>query len=190
MRSSQDMSTIFETDRLILRTWKLEDRAPFLKINQDPKVMEFLRAPFTAQDVEEFIHRMETQNAQFHYMGWAVELKATGALIGAIGLHNVRFEAHFTPAVEILWRLGSEYWGQGLASEGAKATLEYAFDTLHLPEVVAYTVPRNLRSQRVMDKIGLKRDFEGDFLNPSVSPTHPLAHNILYRAQNPKSLAK
>ena len=136
------MLTIFETNRLIIRTWRPEDRAPFLKINQDPKVMEFLRAPFTPEDLEEFLHRMETHNAQFHYMAWAVELKATGALIGTIGLYNVRFQAHFTPAVEILWRLGSEYWGQGLATEGAQATLDYGFNTLHLPEIIAFTVPK------------------------------------------------
>ena len=182
------MPTVIETERLILRAWRPEDRAPFLAINQDPKVMEFLRAPWGAQDLEEFIERMEKQNSQFHYMAWAVELKSTGNLIGSIGLHNVQFEAHFTPAVEILWRLGSAYWGQGLASEGANATLEYGFKTLHLPEIVAFTVPKNLRSQRVMDKIGLKRDLQGDFLNPFVDPTHALAYNILYRLKRSQTL--
>lgn len=84
---------------------------------------------------------------------YAVELKNTGEMIGFLGLMPPSFEAHFTPAVEIGWRLSSTHWNQGYATEGAKAVLHYAFTSLNLPEVVSFTAVNNLASRRVMEKL-------------------------------------
>ncbi|NCT56545.1 MAG: GNAT family N-acetyltransferase [Legionella sp.] len=107
-------------------------------------------------------------------------MKETGELIGFIGLNYTDWESHFTPAVEVGWRLGSQYWGKGFASEGAKASLEYGFKQCGLKEIVSFTVPANIRSIRVMEKIGLKRDLNGDFSHPKLAADHPLSQHILY----------
>lgn len=174
------MTTLIETKRLILRTWKKEDAKPYFQINQDQKVTEFLRGPLTRQEVNDFILRANCHYDKHGYTLWAVELKQTGELIGFIGLNYTDWEAHFTPAVEIGWRLGSPYWGKGYATEGAKAALDYGFKQCRLQKIVSFTVPANLRSIRVMEKIGLKRDLNGDFAHPQLPACHPLSQHVLY----------
>lgn len=170
-----------ETEHLILRSWKEEDREPYFHINQDPKVIECLLGPLTEQQVDLFIEAMNKQQHDRNYTLWAVEEKATGGMMGFIGLNYVEWEAPFTPAVEIGWRLGSEYWGKGYATEGAKAVLEYGFEQLGLQEIVSFTVPANKRSQRVMEKIGMMREEKGDFCHPKLMADHPLSRHILCR---------
>ena len=104
--------------------------------------------------------------------------------MGFIGLNCPAWDAHFTPCVEIGWRLAAAFWGKGYATEGAKAALEYAFKHLKLPQVVAFSVSDNLKSRRVMEKIGMARDLAGDFLHPKLAPQHPLAKHVLYRIHN------
>lgn len=175
------MIIIIKTDRLILRTWQVEDSEAYFQMNQDPKVIEFLREPLSREQVCDFIHAANVHNDKHGYTLWAAELKKTGGLIGFIGLNDIAWQAHFTPAVEIGWRLGSQYWGKGYATEGAKAALEYGFKHCNLPEIVSFTVPANLRSIRVMEKIGLKRDIYGDFAHPKLPQDHPLSQHVLYR---------
>ena len=175
------MTIIISTERLILRTWQIEDEEAYFKINQDPKVIEFLSGPLTRKQVQDFIQYVRRHDEQHGYTTWAVELKETGALMGFIGLNTVAWQAHFTPAVEIGWRLGAEYWGKGYATEGAKAALDYGFKHCNLPEIVAFTVPANIRSIRVMEKIGLHRDIHGDFAHPKLPKDHPLSKHVLYR---------
>lgn len=175
------MATIIETERLILRTWQKEDAEAYFQINQDPQVIEFLRGPMTKEQVDEFISAMIIHNDKHSYTLWAVELKETDELIGFIGLKYIDWEAHFTPAVEVGWRLGSQYWGKGYATEGASAALNYGFKRCGLKEIVSFTVPSNVRSIRVMEKIGLKRDVNGDFTHPKSPVDHPLSKHILYR---------
>lgn len=175
------MATIIKTERLILRTWQVEDSDAYFQINQDPKVLEFLRGPLTRVKIQDFIRYVRCHDEQHGYTTWATEHKQTGALMGFIGLNTVDWRAHFTPAVEIGWRLGSEYWGKGYATEGAKAALNYAFKCCNLQEIVAFTVPANIRSIRVMEKIGLKRDIYGDFAHPKLPKDHPLSKHVLYR---------
>lgn len=175
------MTKVIETTRLILRTWDDEDVDIYYSINQDPKVYEFTRGPLTLSQVKEF---MAFMNAQFEKMGytlWAAEEKTSGNLMGFIGLCPVTWESHFTPAVEIGWRLGSEFWGKGYATEGALAVLEYGFSKCKLDEIVSFTVPFNARSIRVMEKIGMKRDLKGDFRHPKLTEDHRLSKHILYR---------
>lgn len=175
------MTTIIETKRLILRTWNKEDAEAYFQINQDPKVIEFLRGPLTMEQVNDFIPAANSHQAKHGYTLWAVELKKTGEFIGFIGLNHLDFASHFTPTVEVGWRLGSQYWGHGYATEGAMASLDYGFKKCALKEIVSFTAPTNMRSIRVMEKIGLKRDINGDFAHPKLPIEHPLSRQILYR---------
>jgi RimJ/RimL family protein N-acetyltransferase len=175
------MTSIIETARLILRTWKNEDVNAYYQINQDPKVIELLRGPLTMEQVNDFIPAVNKHQEKHGYTLWAVELKETGELMGFIGLNYTDWESHFTPAVEVGWRLGSQYCGTGYATEGAKASLDYGFKQCGLKEIVSFTVPANVRSIRVMEKIGLKRDLHGDFAHPKLAADHPLSRHILYR---------
>ncbi|HEV2613591.1 MAG TPA: GNAT family N-acetyltransferase [Gammaproteobacteria bacterium] len=176
---------IIETERLILRTWKDNDADEFYRINQDPSVIEFLLGPLTLQEVKDFIASVNQQFDKTGYTLFAVEEKSSGKLIGFIGLSSPTWESHFTPCVEIGWRLGSEFWNKGYATEGAKAVLKYGFETVGLKEIVSFTVPANVRSIRVMERIGMVRDTRDDFLHPKLSPEHMLSQHILYRIKRP-----
>ncbi|WP_395946990.1 GNAT family N-acetyltransferase [Caedibacter taeniospiralis] len=170
-----NMTTIIETERLILRTWRKEDANPYFQINQDSRVIEFLRGPLTMEQVNDFIPAVNQHQDKHGYTLWAACLKETRELMGFIGLNYTDWESNFTPAVEVGWRLGSQYWGKGYATEGAKASLEYGFKQCGLKEIVSFTVPANVRSLRVMEKIGLKRDLNGDFAHPKLAVDHPLS---------------
>lgn len=169
------------TERLILRAWRSEDAEAYFRINQDPKVIECLRGPLTMHEVRDFISAANRHQDKHGYSLWAAELKKTAELIGFIGLNYTDWPAHFTPAVEVGWRLGSQFWGQALATEGAKAALDHGFGRCFLKEIVSITVPANVRSLRVMEKIGLKRDRNGDFAHPKLPAEHPLSRHLLYR---------
>jgi RimJ/RimL family protein N-acetyltransferase len=177
------MMKIIETDRLILRTWKPEDTEAYYQINQDSKVIEFLMGPLTREEVQNFINISNQQFEKTGFTLWAAEEKTSGKLIGFIGLNIVPWNAHFTPCVEIGWRLGSEFWNKGYATEGAKAVLEYGFNICHLKEIVAFGVPDNIRSINVMEKIGMQRDLQGDFEHPKLPKGHQLSKHVLYRKE-------
>jgi ribosomal-protein-alanine N-acetyltransferase len=169
------------TERLVLRTWCDSDRAPFAALNADPVVMEFYSAPLTTAQSDAFVDRIEQAFAEHGWGLWAVEHVDCGAFIGYVGLAPARFEASFTPAVEIGWRLSRDHWGRGYATEGARAALEYGFTTLGLEEIVSFTAPSNVRSQRVMQKLGMTRDPDGDFDHPNVAEGHPIRPHVLFR---------
>lgn len=180
------MSTpIIETERLLLRPWEERDRAPFATLTADPVVMEFLAKPLTRAESDAYIDRAKAHFAANGFGLLATELKETGAFVGLVGITQVPFESHFTPAVEIGWRILKEYWGRGLAPEAAKASLQFGFNTLGLEEIVAFTIPVNVRSQRVMEKIGMERDPEGDFDHPKLPEGHPKRRHLLYRIARP-----
>ena len=173
------------TDRLLLRRWREADREIFARINADPRVMEFYPAPLTREESDAMIDRYDGHFAQYGFGPWAGELRATNRLVGYIGVKYVRFEAAFTPAVEIGWRLAPEHWGSGLATEGAAAALQDGFGTVGLHEIVAFTTLANLRSQRVMDKLGMTHDPCDDFDHPQLPQGHPLLRHVLYRLRRP-----
>ena len=179
--NTNSMHFAIQTERLILRTFKTEDASAYFHINQDPKVLEFLLGPLTISQVNDFIAAKQTHQEKFGYSLWATCLKQTGELIGFIGLNYTDWESSFTPAVEVGWRLGSQYWGKGYATEGAKASLDYGFKKCGLKEIISFTVPANLRSIGVMEKIGLKRDFNGDFMHQKLPSHLKLSHHILYK---------
>lgn len=172
---------MIETERLILRTWRDEDVEPYYLINQDPRVLEFLLGPPSMSEVKEFIRAMNDQLSGEAYTLWAVEEKETGLMIGFTGLHKIAPSLPFAPAVEIGWRLGSQYWGQGYATEAARAVIDYGFEKIGLDEIVSFTARGNVRSMRVMEKIGMRRDFKGDFAHSKLPKDHPLSQHVLYR---------
>lgn len=171
---------IIETKRLILREWEDKDIELFARINQDPQVLEFLPGPLSKEESSSWVNKINESCKENEFGLWAATLK-TGELIGYIGLNIPSFKASFTPCVEIGWRLGSAFWGKGYATEGARAVLEYGFTQLKLKEIVAFTVPANIRSIRIMEKIGMKRDLNSDFYHPNLPKDHPLSLHVLYR---------
>lgn len=170
-----------ESDRLILRRWRHADRGPFAHMNRDPVVMEFFPAMLSAEESDALVDRIEAHFAQHGFGLWAAELRETGQFIGRIGLAIPRFKAAFTPCVEIGWLLDAEHWGKGLATEGARAVVRHAFDVLRLEEIVSFSVPNNVRSRRVMEKLGMVHDPRDDFDHPMLPEEHPLRRHVLYR---------
>ena len=173
--------TDIQTDRLLLRGWRDSDREPFARINRDPLVMEFFPAPLSADESSALFDRIESHFEQHGFGLWAAELRDTGGFVGFIGLAVPRFEAPFMPCVEVGWRLDAAYWGKGLATEGARAVVRNAFDVLHIDELVSLTVPANVRSRRVMEKLGMTHDPAEDFEHPMMPAGHSLRRHVLYR---------
>ena len=172
------------TERLWLRDWRDTDLDPFAAINADPVVMEFFPETYTEERTRRFVERIRERWTQLGYGLWAVERKDTGRLIGYVGLWPATFPAHFTPAVEVGWRLAADQWGHGYATEGGRAALGYAFDTLAIAEIVSFTSAINVRSIRVMERLGMLRDVAGDFEHPNVPEGHPTRPHVLYRIKN------
>jgi len=152
-----------ETERLVLRGWRPSDRAPFAAMNADPEVVEHLVNPLTREESDALADRIEEHFAVHGYGLWAVEVPGRWPFVGFVGLLLQTFEAHFTPAVEIGWRLARPAWGHGYATEAARATLADAFGRVGVREVLAYTASDNHRSQAVMQRLGLQRDERLDF---------------------------
>jgi RimJ/RimL family protein N-acetyltransferase len=176
------MPAALRTPRLVLREWRDRDYEPFAALSADPAVMEYL-LPFPDRAASDaWIAAMRRHQGAYGFAQWAVEIPGHASLIGAIGLLQVRFEAEFAPAVEIGWRLARAYWGRGYAIEGARAALDYGFGRLGLDEIVAFTVPANRRSWRLMERLGMTRDPDADFDHPAVPEGHALRRHILYRA--------
>jgi ribosomal-protein-alanine N-acetyltransferase len=202
------MTDSLTTPRLVLRPWRPSDREPFRAINADPRVMEFFPSTLTAAESDALADRIEAHFREHGFGGFAAELRSNASFIGFIGLAIPSFDATFLlppsartkpdPAkdsepsvvalqspelqvVEIGWRLAHSAWGQGLATEGARAAANCAFEILKLPSLISFTVPANLRSRRVMEKIGMVHDPSADFLHPNLPEGHPLRPHVLYR---------
>ena len=170
-----------ETARLVLRPWEEKDRQPFAEMSGDPEVMEHLM-PLTPREASDaWIDRQMAHLSKHGFCFWAVEAKESRSFVGAVGLLQVGYEAHFTPAVEVGWRIARPFWGVGYAPEAAAASVRFGFETLSLQEVVAFTVPGNSKSRRVMDKLGMSHDSEDDFDHPRIPSDHLLRHQVLYR---------
>jgi RimJ/RimL family protein N-acetyltransferase len=154
------------TARLRLRRWREEDLPAFAAVNADPRVMEFMPKLLSRAESDALAERI-SQNFVIHgFGGWAIEVPGVADFIGFAGLSVPRFEAHFTPCVEIGWRLAYDFWGFGYATEAARVALEYGFQEIGLEEIVSFTTTKNQRSRRVMERIGMKRSEEDDFLHP------------------------
>jgi RimJ/RimL family protein N-acetyltransferase len=172
---------VIDTERLLLRRWRGEDREPFYRLNSDARVMEFFPECLTRAESDSLFDRISEHFRKHGFGLFAAELGDDRSFIGFVGLAVPSFKAHFTPCVEIGWRLAADYWGRGLATEGARAVLKYAFDELALGSLVSFTVPANARSRRVMEKIGMTHDASDDFDHPNLPEGHPLRRHVLYR---------
>ena len=150
-------------------------------MNADAAVMEHFHEPLTRRQSDELVERIEGGFEANGFGLWALEVRASGEFIGFTGLAVPGFEAHFTPAVEVGWRLARSAWGYGYATEAGRAALSFGFEELRLAEVVSFTTAANRRSRAVMERIGMSRDPEDDFDHPSLPPGHPQRPHILYR---------
>ena len=177
------------TQRLILRPWKDSDREPFAALSADPEVMQHLMPLASKEASDAWIGRQLDRLAADGFCFCAVELKQTGAFIGSVGLLLVGYKAHFTPAVELGWRIARAFWGQGYAPEAARAAIAFGFGNLALPELVANTSPNNVNSQRVMVKLGMTRNAADDFDHPRVPEGSTLRPQVLYRLRRDRWLA-
>ncbi len=181
--SPRGVASTIETARLALRPWRDADVEPWVSMGEDPRVMEFFASPPTREQSLRSAARLRAGLERDGYGWWVAEHKEDRAFAGVIVLIDVPFEAHFTPAMEIGWRLMPAYWGRGLATEGARAALSFAFGTLGRSEVVAMTARINVRSQRVMQRLGMTYDPADDFLHPLVETGHRIQLHVLYRAK-------
>lgn len=169
------------TKRLLLREWQETDRLVFAAMNSDPEVMKFFLATLTKEESDALIKRCKQHFASHGFGLWALELKETSQFIGFTGLMIPSFASHFTPCVEIGWRIASPFWNKGYATEAALAVLQFAFEKTDLQEIVSFTTSKNLASRRVMEKIGMTRNPADDFEHPKLPTSHPLSKHVLYR---------
>jgi RimJ/RimL family protein N-acetyltransferase len=174
---------MIQTPRLILRPWRPSDLPPFAEQNADPFVMRFLAGVLTREQSDGYVAQAEKHLAEHGFGKWAVEAPGVAPFVGAVGLSWVRFTASFTPAVEVAWRLHRRYWGQGYATEAARAAIKDGFARVGLREIVALTALGNQPSMRVMQRLGMTRTIEFD--HPLVPEGNPLRQHILYRLARP-----
>ncbi len=139
------------------------------------------RGSMTRADSDGWVRRISDAWATNGYGLWAVEVLGGPAFVGFVGLADAKFEAHFTPAVEVGWRLARESWGHGFATEGARAALRFGFQEAGLSDILTFTAAANLRSRAVMERLGMRRDPAGDFEHPAVPEGHPVRPHVLYR---------
>lgn len=169
------------TDRLVLRGWRDSDREPFAAMNADPRVMEHFPGTMTRAESDAHADRIDEHFAEHGFGLWAVEVPGGAEFIGFVGLNVPRFEASFTPAVEVGWRLTPSAWGRGYATEAARESLRFGFEDAGLSEIVSFTAPVNERSQAVMRRLGMSHDPAEDFDHPALPPGHRLRRHVLYR---------
>jgi RimJ/RimL family protein N-acetyltransferase len=173
---------------MVLREWRDEDLEPFAEMNAHPEVMEFFPRPLSKAESAELLTAIRARMDERGWGMWAVEVD--GAFAGFTGLAEPRFAAHFTPCVEIGWRLRREYWGRGIAYAAALQAESFAFENLMLPELVSFTAAINTRSRGLMERLGFTRSEQDDFWHPSLPEESPLSRHVLYRKRNPKSAAQ
>lgn len=167
------------TERLILRKWCDADIEPFVQMNSDARVMKYFPALMSRDQTLQAVERIKKHFDDYGYGWFAVDLKSTGEFIGFIGFSHPRFESYFTPCIEIGWRLKAEHWGKGLATEGAKACLQYGFEILNFDKVYSFTAEPNFPSVKVMKKIGMKPG--GEFNHPMLHHDSWLCKHLLYK---------
>jgi RimJ/RimL family protein N-acetyltransferase len=180
------MERVLRTERTLLREWRPADREPFAEMNLDPEVMEHMYpGTLSREQSDASADRFQAQFAEHGFGFWALELPGVTSFAGYVGLYVPTYEAHFTPCVEVGWRLARPHWGRGYATEAATAAMAFGFTELGLEEIVSMTVPANVRSWRVMERLGMRRDPDDDFEHPRLPEGHPLRPHVLYRKRAP-----
>ena len=178
------MKSYIETERLYLRQWQASDFVVFAAMNADPEVMKYFPKLLSATVSDIIANKCQQLIEENGWGFWALSLKEgsdkNDAFIGFVGLNQTHADMSFAPCVEIAWRLRKEFWGQGYATEAARASLDFAFSELALDEVVAFTAVINQRSQLLMARIGMT-DMQENFYHPALESNHPLAEHVLYK---------
>lgn len=169
------------TERLLLRRWKASDREPFARMNADPEVMRYFPRLLTRDESDAVIERADREFDSRGYGRWAVEVHGDATFIGFVGLSF----APYQPSPEVGWRLDRRYWGRGYATEAARAAIGDGFERLRLREILSWTVPANVASVAVMERLGMTHDPADDFDHPNLPPGHPLRRHVLYRIAAP-----
>lgn len=178
---------MIETERLILRQWRDSDREPFAAMVRDPEVMACFPALLDREQSDKLVDRVSAMIERDGFGYWALEVKGGAPFIGYTGIYHVPFEAPFTPAVELGWRLARASWGHGYASEAARAAIAFGFGTLGLTELVSFLIEANTRSAAVCERLGMRRDPSGDFDHPRFTADQksvagfPQRRHVLYR---------
>ena len=179
-----------ETERLLLRGWRDADLGSFAALNADPEVMAHFPSILDRAESDAMVDRIVDRMQQRGFGLWAVEVIGGPTCIGFVGLNPIPFEAAFTPALEVGWRLARSAWGRGYAPEGAREALRFGFDELGLDQIVSFTYVGNENSRRVMEKIGMHRNPADDFDHPTLLETAPhVARHVLYRVSRDEWLA-
>jgi ribosomal-protein-alanine N-acetyltransferase len=176
------------TDRLRLGSWLPEHRAAYAALNADPETMEFFPSMLTREQSDAMVDGYEVTFERHGFGIWSVTT-VDGAFIGAVGLLPVGTDMPFGPTVEVGWRLARDQWGQGYATEAARAAIDWGFSECELPEIVAFTSVVNLRSRAVMERLGMHHDPAEDFLHPRVASGHHLQPHVLYRLRRTEIVA-
>lgn len=171
------------TNRLKLAVFSQSHVSELVRLNADPEVMRYFPATLSSEESAALLQRIIEHQRINEYSLFALHLKESDAFVGWCGLMKVHFSAHFTPAVEVGWRLNKIFWGKGLAPEAAKSVLRFGFLELGLSEIVSFTAELNQPSIRVMQKIWMKCNPEDTFDHPKLPVNHPLQRHILYRSQ-------
>ncbi len=175
------MPECLRTERLLLRRWLEADREAFARLNADPRVMEFMPSCLGLTESDLLLDRIECHFLAHGFGLYAVELRGDRSFVGFVGMSVPGFDAPFMPAVEIGWRVAYEHWSKGLATEGAREVVRHAFEELQLEGLVSFTTPLNLRSLRVMEKLGMTHDASDDFEHPNLPVGHWLRPHVLQR---------
>jgi ribosomal-protein-alanine N-acetyltransferase len=171
--SHNEESTPLHSERVILREWRDADLPAFASLNADPRVMKHLPETLTRIESDQFASRIRTHFDEHGFGLWAVEVPGIAPFIGFVGLSVPTFDAHFTPCVEVGWRIATAYWNKGYATEAAQVAVSYGCLQQELSEIVA--------SRRVMEKLGMTHDPTDDFDHPKLAEGHPLRRHVLYR---------
>jgi ribosomal-protein-alanine N-acetyltransferase len=172
---------VVKTPRLTLRPWRDDDLPALAAMNADPHVMRFLPKTLTFEETQSAFKILRDHFDRHGFGIWAVEANGIPHIVGGVGLCYPPYEAHFTPCVEIGWRIKHQYQGRGYATEAARAALDFGFTQLKLDEIVSMTVPANEQSWMLMERLGMKRNPDDDFNHPRLAPDHPLSRHVLYR---------
>lgn len=170
---------LFSSQRLGFRNWVDSDVEKMAKISGDPVVMEFFPSTQSFVHTSGFVDRMKRQYDEVGFCYFAVETIIDSEFIGFLGLSNVTFDADFTPCVDIGWRFDKRIWNQGYATEGGQRCLSYGFETLNLDEIYSIASVVNVKSERIMKKIGMQK--VNHFVHPSLSEYPMIEDCMLYR---------
>jgi len=176
---------VIETGRLILRGWRDADRVPFHAMGNDPEVMRYLGPPMAREAVDAAVDRQNALLDELDHCFWAIERRVDGAFLGFCGLKPGPAGTPISGDIEIGWRLRRDAWGQGYAREAARASLDWGWANLEVPEIVAITVPANTPSWGLMERLGMTRDSAGDFDHPALADGNPLRRHLTYRIARP-----